>query len=128
MLAFPTVGPSNDLGTQTWPRYGQDGPPDQNWSFYVKKNSIFLFRAWKLEAFNFIHKLHMYEGRLLDKFNVISRKKFITCFSKEGIEYNPCPKYEKFSAHSTPTASKVQRHTHTHTLRKHYLYHVHGRE
>ena len=26
---------SNDLDTQTWPRYCQDVPPHQNWSFYV---------------------------------------------------------------------------------------------
>ena len=25
-----------DLDTQTWPRYGQDIPPYQEWSFYVK--------------------------------------------------------------------------------------------
>ena len=26
---------SNDLDTQTWPRYGQDVPSYQKWSFYV---------------------------------------------------------------------------------------------
>ena len=27
----------NDLDTQTWPRYGQDVPPYQKWSSYVKR-------------------------------------------------------------------------------------------
>ena len=34
-LIWPWPWP-NDLDTQTWPRYGQDVPAYQKWSFYVK--------------------------------------------------------------------------------------------
>ena len=32
-----TLTLTNDLDTQTWPRYGQDVPAYQKWSFYVKE-------------------------------------------------------------------------------------------
>ena len=41
-LIWPWPWP-NDLDTQTWPRYGQNLPAYQKWSFYVKGSKII---AW----------------------------------------------------------------------------------
>ena len=37
----------NDLATQAWPRYGQDVPACQKWSFYVKGFKSYSLNRWK---------------------------------------------------------------------------------